>query len=141
MKTAELRAKSREELTELVLNSKKELFNLRMQASTGALENRSRFSEVRKTVARAKTILNEKPGSVKPKADKAPKAPKAPGRKDSGEENQSKEGSVSHAKARITRCRRQRQNGKDGSGSGEPPHVASDLQKNHRALEKIQSAR
>jgi large subunit ribosomal protein L29 len=78
MKTAELRTKSKEELKDLVLNSKKELFNLRMQSATGALENRSRFTEVRKTIARAKTLLNEKPGAVKPKAEKAPKAPKAP---------------------------------------------------------------
>ena len=40
-------------------------------------------AEVRKTIARAKTLLNEKPGAVKPKAAKnldsgAPKAPKAP---------------------------------------------------------------
>ena len=79
MKIAELRAKSKEELKELVLSSKKELFNLRMQASTGALENQSRFSQVRKTIARAKTLLNEKPGAVKPKAEKAAKA--APAKK------------------------------------------------------------
>jgi large subunit ribosomal protein L29 len=77
MKIAELRAKSKEELKELVLNSKKEMFNLRMQSATGALENRGRFKEVRKDIARALTLINEQPGSVKPKAEKAPKAPKA----------------------------------------------------------------
>ena len=77
MKTAELRNKSKDELKELVTSSKKELFNLRMQSATGALENRSRFGEVKKTIARALTIINEVPGSVKPKAEKAPKAPKA----------------------------------------------------------------
>ena len=78
MKIAELRAKSKEELKELVLNSKRELFNLRMQSATGALENRSRFGQVKKDIARALTLMNEKPGSVKPKAEKAAKAPKAP---------------------------------------------------------------
>lgn len=61
MKIAELRAKSREELQTLVSDLKKERFNLRMQDSTGQLENRSRFRETRKTIARAMTVLNEKP--------------------------------------------------------------------------------
>lgn len=68
MKIAELRAKSKEELKEIVLNSRKEQFNLRMQASTGQLENRSQFTVMRKTIARAMTLLNEKPGAVKPAA-------------------------------------------------------------------------
>jgi large subunit ribosomal protein L29 len=66
MKTAELRAKSKEELTDLVLTLKKEQFNLRMQAAVGTLENQSRFKEVRRTIARAKTLLVEEPGSVAP---------------------------------------------------------------------------
>lgn len=59
MKTAELRTKSAEELKAIILNSKKEQFNLRMQAATGALENRQGFKESRRTIARAKTLLNE----------------------------------------------------------------------------------
>lgn len=74
MKTSELRAKSKEELNELVMSLKKERFNLRFQEATGALESKLRFREVKKTIARAKTIMNEKPGSVQPKAEKAPKA-------------------------------------------------------------------
>jgi large subunit ribosomal protein L29 len=74
MKTAELRAKSKEELNEMVMSLKKERFNLRFQAATGVLENRLRFREVKKTIARAKTVLNEQPGSVKPKAGKPAKA-------------------------------------------------------------------
>jgi len=53
MKIADIRAKGKDELKELVLASKKELFNLRMQASTGQLEKQSRFKEVRRTIARA----------------------------------------------------------------------------------------
>lgn len=72
MKIAELRTKSKEELKELILNYRKERFNLRMQSATGALENRSRMGEARKDIARALTLLNEKPGGTK----KQPKAPK-----------------------------------------------------------------
>src|SRR5690349_12659597 len=79
MKTSELRAKSKEELNELVMNLKKERFNLRFQEVTGALESKLRFREVKKTIARAKTILNEQAAStVAPKAAKAPQAPKTP---------------------------------------------------------------
>lgn len=75
MKTAELRTKSKEELNELVLTLKKEQFNLRMQKSVGTLENQSRFKEIRKTIARAKTVLVEEPGKVAPaKKEKAKKA-------------------------------------------------------------------
>jgi len=81
MKIAELRAKSKEELNEMVMNLKKERFNLRFQEATGALESKLRFREVKKTIARAKTLLNEIPGSVKPKAAAAPKAEKAPAKK------------------------------------------------------------
>ncbi len=78
MKIAELRAKTKEELKDLVLSLKKEQFNLRMQASTGALENKGRFKEVRRTIARAKTLLIEEPKAVKAKAPKKAKeaAPK-----------------------------------------------------------------
>jgi len=79
MKIAELRAKSAEELVDVVLSMKKEQFNLRMQASVGTLENPNRFKEVRKTIARAKTLLNEAPGKVVAKKEKVKKAaaPKA----------------------------------------------------------------
>ena len=59
MKIAELRAKSKEELKDLVVSMKKEQFNLRMQAATGTLENQGRFKQVRKTIAQAKTLMSE----------------------------------------------------------------------------------
>ena len=77
MKIAELRNKSKEELKEIVLSAKKEQFNLRMQASTGALENKSRFKETRKLVARAKTLLNEKPAANEKAKKPAAKKPAA----------------------------------------------------------------
>ncbi|MDE3016563.1 MAG: 50S ribosomal protein L29 [Pseudomonadota bacterium] len=60
MKIAELRTKGKEELGDLVLSLKKEQFNLRMQRATGALEGQGRFKEARRTIARAKTLMNEK---------------------------------------------------------------------------------
>ncbi len=59
MKTSELRTKSAEELNSIILESKKEQFNLRMQTATGSLENKQGFREARRTIARAKTLLNE----------------------------------------------------------------------------------
>ena len=59
MKAAELRAKSRDDLKEQLLELKKEQFNLRFQKATGQLENTARVREVRRDVARIKTILAE----------------------------------------------------------------------------------
>ncbi|MDX2073131.1 MAG: 50S ribosomal protein L29 [Alphaproteobacteria bacterium] len=70
MKTSELRGKAKEELTGLVVSSKKELFNLRMQAATGADANLNRAREVKKTIARAKTLLNEQTKTGKNSAPK-----------------------------------------------------------------------
>ena len=60
MKTNELRKLTTEELTKKVHENKEELFNLRMQKATGNLEKPSRIHELRKEVARMKTILNER---------------------------------------------------------------------------------
>ncbi len=70
MKTSELRTKSQEELKDIILNSKKEQFNLRMQVATSSLENKQGFREARRTIARAKTLLNEAKNGVN---DAAPK--------------------------------------------------------------------
>ena len=60
VKTNELRILTTEELTKKVTECKEELFNLRMQKATGMLEKPSRIKELRKTVARINTILNER---------------------------------------------------------------------------------
>lgn len=70
MKTSELRTKSQEELKDIILNSKKEQFNLRMQEATASLENKQGFREARRTIARAKTLLNEGTKDVKNTAPK-----------------------------------------------------------------------
>ena len=59
-KLKELRALSDEELTKKIKESKKELFDLRLKISTGTLEKPSNVEELRKDIARMKTILNER---------------------------------------------------------------------------------
>ena len=58
MKSEELRGKTADELNDLLLDSKKELFNLRFQRASGQLENTARIGEVRRDIARVKTMLN-----------------------------------------------------------------------------------
>ncbi|MEG0025671.1 MAG: 50S ribosomal protein L29 [Bacilli bacterium] len=60
MKNSELREFSNEELVKKIEDSKEELFNLRFSQATGSLEKPSRIRELRKLVARAKTILRER---------------------------------------------------------------------------------
>ena len=60
MKTNEIRKLSTEEINKKITETKEELFNLRMKQATGNLENPSRIRELRKTVARLKTILRER---------------------------------------------------------------------------------
>ena len=60
MKTNEIRKLSTEEINKKIAESKEELFNLRMKQATGSLENPNRIKELRKTVARLKTILRER---------------------------------------------------------------------------------
>ena len=60
MKTNDIRKLSTEEINKKIAESKEELFNLRMKQATGSLENPSRIKELRKNVARLKTILRER---------------------------------------------------------------------------------
>ena len=53
----ELRGKSVEELNEELVAAKKELFNLRFQNATNQLDNTSRIKEVKRNIARIKTVL------------------------------------------------------------------------------------
>lgn len=58
MKNAELNGKTIGELDSLLLDSKKELFNLRFQRTNGTLTNTSRVTIVKRTIARIKTLIN-----------------------------------------------------------------------------------
>lgn len=60
MKAIELRQKTPDELKTQLLGLRKEAFNLRFQKATGQLENTARVREVRRDIARIKTILNAK---------------------------------------------------------------------------------
>ena len=56
----ELKGKSATELNEDLVALKKELFNLRFQNATNQLDNTSRIKEVRRNIARVKTVITEK---------------------------------------------------------------------------------
>ena len=60
VKNSEIRELTNEEIQEKIEEYKKELFNLRCSQSAGELEKPSRIRELRKLVARMKTILRER---------------------------------------------------------------------------------
>ena len=60
MKVNVLRDLSTAELEKKVVSLKEELFNLRFQMATGQLENPMKIKEIRKDIAKAKTILRER---------------------------------------------------------------------------------
>lgn len=59
MKVKDIRDMSAGELNQKLASLKEELFNLRFQLATGQLENPMRIKEVKKTIARIKTIQRE----------------------------------------------------------------------------------
>jgi large subunit ribosomal protein L29 len=61
---SDIRAKTPDELTSLLLDLRKEQFNLRFQRATGQQENTSRVRAVRRDIARVKTILAERARSA-----------------------------------------------------------------------------
>ncbi|WP_105746341.1 50S ribosomal protein L29 [Cronobacter dublinensis] len=63
MKAKELREKSVEELNTELLNLLREQFNLRMQVASGQLQQTHLLKQVRRDVARVKTLLTEKAGA------------------------------------------------------------------------------
>ena len=65
MKIDEVRGLSPDQLAETLLSLKKEQFNLRFQKATGQLEKSSRINEVRKDIARVKTIARQKAAEAK----------------------------------------------------------------------------
>ncbi|WP_370177027.1 50S ribosomal protein L29 [Alteriqipengyuania sp.] len=58
--TEDLRAKSDDQLTAELTELKREAFNLRFQAATNQLERPARVQEVRRTIARIKTLQGER---------------------------------------------------------------------------------
>lgn len=60
MKTTEIRELSAAELDTKLADLKEELFNLRFQMATGQCENRMKIRDVKKSIARIKTIQRER---------------------------------------------------------------------------------
>ena len=63
-KAQDLRAQTDDQLTEALGNLKREAFNLRFQAATSQLEKPSRVREVRRDIARIKTLQTERARSA-----------------------------------------------------------------------------
>ena len=64
MRAGELRELSVDELSQKEQDLKEELFNLRFQRATGQLENLMRLTQVKRDIARVKTVLRQKKGEV-----------------------------------------------------------------------------
>ena len=60
MKIEEVRGFTPDQLTDNLTNLKKEQFNLRFQAATGQMEKSHRVGELRKDIARIKTVMRQK---------------------------------------------------------------------------------
>ena len=60
MKARELRVMTDEELEEKMVATRKELFNLRFQSATGALENSARLQSAKRKIARILTVKTER---------------------------------------------------------------------------------
>ncbi len=67
MQVVELRDKSPDELEEKIVELNKELFNLRFQKVAEQVKNTARVRQVRRTIARIKTVQQEKVLGIKPK--------------------------------------------------------------------------
>jgi large subunit ribosomal protein L29 len=67
-KAGDMRARSEDELTEQLDTLGKEIFNLRFQRASGQLENTARVRQVRRDIARIKTILGERRRPASPQA-------------------------------------------------------------------------
>ena len=82
MKIGDIRAMSLDQMDDEVLKLKKERFNLRFQKATGQLENTARVRQVRRDIARLKTVAAMKRAAAEPAAaakakTKSPAKPKA----------------------------------------------------------------
>jgi large subunit ribosomal protein L29 len=60
VKAEELKGASLDNLTDQVMDLKKEAFNLRFQRASGQLENTARMRQVRRDIARIKTVLRQR---------------------------------------------------------------------------------
>ena len=59
MKIADVRAMTKDQIKDQVLGLKKEQFNLRFQKATGQIENTARIRQIRRDIARLKTVASQ----------------------------------------------------------------------------------
>ncbi len=71
MKAEYLKGKTADELAKMVMDLRKEQFNLRFQKTAGQLENMSQMRKVRRDIARVKTFLTKTKSGVAAPAPKA----------------------------------------------------------------------
>jgi large subunit ribosomal protein L29 len=76
MKAHQVRGMTPDQLDDELIKLKKEQFNLRFQAASGQLENTARVRQIRRDIARIKTIARQEPAPAAAKAEAKPK-PKA----------------------------------------------------------------
>lgn len=81
MKAVDLRTKTPDQLTEELHGLRKEQMNLRFQEATGQLENKARVRQVRRAIARIKTVQSELKQGKAPEAAKPAKKKAAPKKK------------------------------------------------------------
>lgn len=60
MDIEDVRTKTDDELKDQLMSLRKEQFNLRFQRATGQLEGTARFGQIRKSIARIKTVMTER---------------------------------------------------------------------------------
>jgi large subunit ribosomal protein L29 len=60
VKASDMRTRTPDELTDQLETLGKEVFNLRFQRASGQLENTARFRQVRREIARIKTVLGQR---------------------------------------------------------------------------------
>ena len=65
MNASEIKTRTSDQLNDDLASLKKEQFNLRFQRATGQLENTSRVKEIRRDIARIKTIARQKAAEKK----------------------------------------------------------------------------
>ena len=65
MKAQELLGQTKDQLTDQLIDLRKEQFNLRFQKASGQLENTARVRQVRRNIARIKSLLNRMPADAK----------------------------------------------------------------------------
>ena len=82
MKAAQVRGLTEDQRSDELIKLKKEQFNLRFQATSGQLENTARVRQIRRDIARIKTLARQDAAgqspavAAKPKAEPKPKAEK-----------------------------------------------------------------